>query len=98
MKTTPRPGGETCSVLTLVPGSKPCDPAPTTKTERATAFLEAAYDGAQARIEVLEDRLRKCHGLLHRVAHTDQFDKTWMLEVLEALASMPDDPTIVEGQ
>ncbi len=93
MKTPPLPGGETCSVLTLVPGSKPCDLAPTTKTERATAFLEAAYDGAQARIEVLEDRIKRLHRMVSIMANSYEDG-----EAAQVLASMPDDPTIVEGQ
>ncbi len=56
-------------------------------------FLEQAYDGAQARIEVLEERLRRLHKIVKLAAggHSE-----WARIASETLASMPDDPTLME--
>lgn len=56
-------------------------------------FLEQAYDGAQARIEVLEERLRRLHKIVTLAAggHSE-----WACIASEVLASMPDDPTLTE--
>lgn len=81
-------GGEISSPLKLVKGSKACAARPTTKTERATSFLEDAYDGAQARIEVLEERVRKLHRMVCLMANCYED-----MEAAAVLASMPEDPT-----
>lgn len=88
MTNHPVPGGESSSHLKLVKGSKPCTDRLTTKTERATSFLEDAYDGAQARIEVLEERCRALHRMVCIMANSYEDQ-----EAAEVLASMPADPT-----
>jgi len=59
------------------------------------AFLEKAYDGAQERIEVLEERVRELH-LLVAVAANGEYGPAWITTALEVLASMPSDPTLTE--
>ena len=63
-----------------------------TRSTRASYIFKVrrftAYDGAQARIEVLEDRIKRLHRMVSIMANSYEDQ-----EAAEVLASMPADPT-----